>query len=231
MTPSAQPPVPHGPPGDVLIVDDHELIGTSLTLALRAEGLAAHGRGAGGPDAIVAAAARRRPGVVLLDLDLGRDPAGRPVDGVDLVDPLRAGGWRVVVLSGTADRTRVGAALDEGAVAAVPKHAPMPVLLRAVRAALAGREVMPAEHRDRLIAAFRQRRAERGAVAAKLELLTAREREVLALLADGHRAQAVADRFVVSLATVRTQIRAVLTKLGVSSQLEAVALLRSATER
>ena len=54
---------------------------------------------------------------------------------------------------------------------------------------------------------------------------------MLALLAAGHRAQAVADRFVVSLATVRTQIRAVLTKLGVSSQLEAVALYRDATER
>jgi DNA-binding NarL/FixJ family response regulator len=51
------------------------------------------------------------------------------------------------------------------------------------------------------------------------------------MLAQGRRAQAVAEHFVVSLATVRTQIRAVLAKLEVSSQLEAVALYRKATGR
>lgn len=54
---------------------------------------------------------------------------------------------------------------------------------------------------------------------------------MLGELAKGQRAQAVADHFVVSLATVRTQIRAVLTKLEVGSQIEAVALLRRADAR
>ena len=83
---------------------------------------------------------------------------------------------------------------------------------------------MPAARRRQLVEGYLARSAERRELLAKLERLTQREREVLALLADGQRAQAVADHFVVSLATVRTQIRAVLTKLEVGSQLEAVAL-------
>jgi DNA-binding NarL/FixJ family response regulator len=213
-------------PPTVLIVDDHELVGASLQMSLRAAGLAAHHCRPGDTATVLAAAAEHVPGVVLLDLELGR---GR--DGAGLVEPLRAAGWRIVVLSGITDQARIGGALAAGAVGYVPKHAPLPALLGAVRAAVAGRAVMPAAHRDQLIALHRRRSAERGALAAKLDLLTAREREVLALLAAGHRAQVVADRFVVSLATVRTQIRAVLTKLEVRSQLEAVALYRSATER
>ena len=213
------------PPTTVLIVDDHELVGTSLQLSLAAHGLDAR-RCQPGSGAVLTAAATHDPGVVLLDLELGRG-----VDGTTMVAPLRSAGWRVVVLSGITDQSRIGAALAAGALGYVPKHAPLPALLAAVRAAIAGREVMPAARRDQLIALHERRSAERADLAAKLDLLSAREREVLALLAAGHRAQAVADRFVVSLATVRTQIRAVLTKLGVRSQLEAVALYRSATER
>jgi DNA-binding NarL/FixJ family response regulator len=99
-------------------------------------------------------------------------------------------------------------------------------LLGKVRAALAGHPVMSPETRGRLIDAARARDAERREVVAKLARLTPREREVLAELARGRRAQAVADHYVVSLATVRTQIRSVLSKLEVGSQLEAVALYR-----
>ncbi len=216
-------------PGSVLIVDDHELVGTSLLLNLRSEGIDAHLACRGGAEATLAAAARLRPGLVLLDLDLGRDAKGRPLDGARLVAPLVAAGWRVLILSGSEDQVHIGSALDAGALAWVPKNAPLPALLAAVRAAQEGRPAMPAERRDRLVALARQRGAERAEIATKLASLSQREREVLALLAQGRRAQAVADHFVVSLATVRTQIRAVLAKLEVSSQLEAVALYRRAT--
>jgi DNA-binding NarL/FixJ family response regulator len=121
--------------------------------------------------------------------------------------------------------------LDAGALAWVPKNAPLPALLAAVRAAQDGRPVMAPERRDQLIAWSRRLTAERDALTTKLARLSQREREVLAMLAQGRRAQAVAEHFVVSLATVRTQIRAVLAKLEVSSQLEAVALYRKATGR
>lgn len=206
----------------VLIVDDHELVATSLALGLRAEGLDAR------TCAPAAAVETPGPGLVLLDLDLGRDPQGRPLDGVTLVGPLRTAGWLVMVLSGTSDRSRVGAALAEGAVAALPKTAPFPRLLAAVRSVLNGEDVLSPERRRELVELHTRRSAERHDLAARLDRLTPRERDVLTHLAAGHRAQAVADRYVVSLATVRSQIRAILTKLEVSSQLEAVALHRRA---
>jgi DNA-binding NarL/FixJ family response regulator len=216
----------------VLIVDDHELVATSLMLSLRSQGLAAHHcASSGGEAGVLAASAELPPGLVLLDLDLGRDDAGRRIDGVRLVAPLRAAGWRVVILSGSADHARIGAGLAEGAMAWVPKNAPFPALLAAVRDAMDGREVMPPARREQFIELHRRRSGEQDELRAKLERLTPREREVLALLANGQRAQAVADQFVVSLATVRTQIRAVLTKLEVGSQLEAVALYRKVVRR
>jgi len=220
-------PSPHPAPDapTILIVDDHDLVGTSLAVALTAEGLRARRATGVDPAGILAEAATLRPGLALLDLDLGRDRRGRRRDGVDLVVPLTEQGWCCVVLS-AADRSRVGAALAAGAVAAVPKRAPWPVLLANVRAALDGRVVMNPEIRQELIDSFRTQDAERRDIVEKLGRLTQREREVLAELARGNRAQAVAEQYVVSLATVRTQIRSVLSKLEVGSQLEAVALYR-----
>jgi DNA-binding NarL/FixJ family response regulator len=228
---TSSPPGRRRPSSTVLIVDDHELLGEALALSLRTHGMTVHLSRAASASSVLGAAAELDPGVVLLDIDLGRDAAGRPFDGVEMVEPLRAAGWLVLMLSGTASNVRIGAALAAGALAWVPKMAPVAVLLRAIRDAQAGRDAIPPAQRDRYVALYRQRSAERDELAAKLERLTPREREVLALLAAGHRAQAVADHFVVSLATVRTQIRAVLTKLGVTSQLEAVALFRSTIER
>jgi len=220
-------PSPHPAPDapTILIVDDHDLVGTSLAVALTAEGLRARRATGVDPAGILAEAATLRPGLALLDLDLGRDRRGRRRDGVDLVVPLTEQGWCCVVLS-AADRSRVGAALAAGAVAAVPKRAPWPVLLANVRAALDGRVVMNPEIRQELIDSFRIQDAERRDIVEKLGRLTQREREVLAELAQGNRAQAVAEQYVVSLATVRTQIRSGLSKLEVGSQLEAVALYR-----
>jgi DNA-binding NarL/FixJ family response regulator len=213
----------------VLVVDDHELVATSIVMSLRSEGLSTRLCPARGVTPILAEAETLEPGLVLLDLDLGRDREGNRVDGVDLVAPFMAGGWQVLVLSGSADHARIGSALDAGALAWVPKHAPFPTLLASVREAVAGRPVMSPERRQKFIDLYHQRDAESRVLTEKLARLTQREREVLAELARGRRAQAVADHFVVSLATVRTQIRAVLTKLGVGSQLEAVALYRRAT--
>ncbi|MCO1658295.1 hypothetical protein [Pseudonocardia humida] len=80
------------------------------------------------------------------------------------------------MLSGTASNTRIGAALDAGALAWVPEMAPIAVLLRAVRAALAGRDAMPPARRDQYVAVFRRRRAEREEPAVKLGRLTPRAR-------------------------------------------------------
>lgn len=212
--------------GSVLIVDDHELVGTSLALGLRVEGEDAWFHPAPSAPAVLEAAERVPTGLLVLDLDLGRDAHGNPIDGVDLIPPLRAAGWRILILSGSSNADRVGAALAAGGFVWVAKNAPFAVLLYAIREARAGRSVLPAARREQLIELHRRREAERREIADKVRRLTPREREVLDHLASGKRAQAIAEHFVVSLPTVRTQVRAVLGKLEVGSQLEAVAMVR-----
>jgi DNA-binding NarL/FixJ family response regulator len=210
---------------NILIVDDHDLVAMSLALCLRAEGMHAQRHAARSRDGILTTVATLVPGVVLLDLDLGRGPDGEPIDGTTLVAGLCRRGWRVIVLSATADEARIGHALDAGALTCVSKTAALPVLITAIRRATQGLEAMQPERRRYLIAKYHEQQEQARVVERRLARLTDRERAVLDRLARGRRAQSIADEFCVSLATTRTQIRAVLNKLGVTGQLEAVAIL------
>jgi DNA-binding NarL/FixJ family response regulator len=212
-------------PSHVLIIDDHDLVAMSLALCLRSEGLQAQRHAARSRDGILAAVATVQPGVVLLDLDLGRGPDGAAIDGSTLVAHLCRIGWRVIVLSGTTDEPRIGRALDAGALACVPKTSALPVLITAIRRAAQGIDVMRPERRRHLIEQYRRQQEQARAVERRLARLTERERAVLDRIVHGRRAQSIAEEFGVSLATIRTQIRAVLHKLEVGGQLEAVALL------
>ncbi|MET0188719.1 MAG: response regulator transcription factor [Pseudonocardia sediminis] len=217
--------------GRVLVVDDHELVGTSLVLAMRAEGEDATYHRPSSVADVVAATSGAGPGMVVLDLDLGRDRDGDPIDGAAAVPGLVGLGWRVLVLSGTSDGSRVGAALAAGGFGWMHKNAPFPALLATIREARAGRPVMPPGRRERLIELHERRLEENRELAERLALLSPRELEVLGHLAAGKRVQTIAEHYVVSVATVRTQVRAVLTKLAVGSQLEAVALFQRVRER
>ena len=210
---------------NVLIVDDHDLVAMSLALCLRSEGMHAQRHAARSRDGILTAVATLVPGVVLLDLDLGRGPDGEPIDGTTLVAGLCRNGWRVIVLSATTDDARIGRALDAGALACVPKTAALPVLITAIRRATQGLQVMHPERRQYYVMKYQQQQEQAQVVERRLARLTDRERAVLEQLARGRRAQSIAEEFRVSLATTRTQIRAVLQKLEVNGQLEAVALL------
>ena len=229
---SNQPPISSDPrpaltTTTVLIVDDHDLVAMSLALYLRSEGLLAQRHAARSRDGVLTAAATLNPGVVLLDLDLGRGPDGAVIDGTTLIAALCRTGWRVVVLSATHDEARIGKALAAGALACVPKTAALTVLTTTVRRALQGVDVMHPGRRQHLVDRYREQQAQARAMERRLASLTERERRVLDRLARGRRAQAIATEFHVALATIRTQIRAVLHKLEVTSQLEAVALLHN----
>jgi DNA-binding NarL/FixJ family response regulator len=214
----------------VLVIDDHELFSTSLTMALRSEGFDAHtlpvacahdflGRKAVGPT-----------GLIVLDLDLGQDAEGRYVNGADLVSGLKGLGWKVLVVSASVDRPGVAAAIASGAIGSVPKSRSFDLLLDTVMTAASGDPVMTdAEHQGWLELHHRYLAQERE-VSRRLSRLSPREREVLELLTEGVRAAAIAEHFVVSMPTVRTQIRSILAKLDVGSQLEAVALFRQQPE-
>lgn len=207
----------------VLIVDDHELLAESLRITLTADGYDVVVPPVE-PGEVYQAAASTPPDVVLLDLDLG-EVGG---DGAALVEGLAVGGARVVVVSGTLDRLRLAACLESGACGYVSKAAPLDELLGAIRTAAEGGNVMPEARRQDLLAELRQARARRRAEIAPFEDLTGRERFILAQVMDGRSAAEIATGAYVTEATVRTQIRAVLNKLGVRSQLAAVAAARRA---
>jgi DNA-binding NarL/FixJ family response regulator len=209
----------------VLIIDDHDLFSTSLGMALRGQGF--HAQQVPVPQ-VAEVLSRPCPGpsgLVVLDLDLGRDAVGNWVNGADLVRGLREQGWQVLIVSGSVDKPVVAVAIAAGAIGSVPKSSSFDLLLETVVMAAAGHPVMTEVDRQQWLHRHHTYLTEERKLSRRLSQLSNREREVLELLAEGYRAAAIAERFVVSMTTVRAQIRSILAKLEVTSQLEAVALV------
>ena len=202
----------------VLIVEDHALLAQTLVIAMGAQGCRARVAELTSPQMLLQEVRALRPGVVLLDLDLGDFG-----DGLSLVQPLTELGARVLIVSGTTDRLRLAETVEQGAVGFLSKLAPFD-LLSTVLDVVAQRQVLSTARRYELMAELLSSRAARGRDLAPFTTLTPRERSVLQALAHGQRVETIAGLAVVSEATVRSQIRAVLAKLCVNSQLEAVAL-------
>jgi len=218
MTKSRDP----GSGGGVLIVEDHGLLAESLLLALRAEGLDAERVAPVTIDGILSEARRLSPTVVLLDLDLG----GEIGSSVGLIPPLQELGAQVVMVTGITDPARLAECLEAGATGLIDKTTSFDQLVDSVReVAELGTIVSPAR-REALLAELRRQRRDDQRRREPFERLTPREREVFAALMDGKPAEVIATESFVSLATVRSQIRTILLKLGVNSQLTAVALAR-----
>lgn len=215
------------PVAPVLIVDDHPLVAVALTAALRDLGLDVVRVDPAVDGGLRTGLARARSGLVVLDLDLGQDAAGTVVDGVSLVPTIRAEGWQVLLLTGSQDRPRIAAAVAAGALGWLPKSLPFPEIVTTVAGAAHGRQVFDPHRRDVLVAEHHATRSARSDLDRRWARLTPREREVLGCLVEGKRVAEVAREFVVAEGTVRTQVRSILAKLEVRSQLEAVALARA----
>jgi len=206
----------------VAIVDDHALLAEALVIALRGQQLDAHCVSPSDDDDRQSVERRvldTDPSIVVLDLDLGS--AG---DGMALVAGLNKRGIDVVVLTGSVDRTRHGEALAQGAAAVLSKSAPFSDIVAAIRLVSEGRPVMPPDQQKTLIADWRKVAAARRDLRRRFSLITRREAEVLGLLMDGRHVNEIARLRFVSESTVRTQVKSILAKLEVSSQLTAVGL-------
>ena len=203
----------------IRVVDDHELLAHSLAYALQGRGFAAT------PLVVTDIEAARDelladlPDVVLLDLQLGG--AGH---GQTLVRPLTEAGIRVLIVSGVTDSCEIAATIEAGAVGFVSKVHAFEVLLETAEAVARGERIMTDDARHTLLGELRRHRAASRAGRRPFDSLTSREREVLHGLCHGESVTVIAAKCVVSVATVRTQVRAILVKLGVGSQLEAVAM-------
>jgi DNA-binding NarL/FixJ family response regulator len=202
----------------VVIVDDHRLLADSLALALEGHGIRAILPTLSTPEALLADVIEHRPDLVLLDLDLGGDLG----DGSRLVRPLVEAGLRVLIVTAASDVEQMARAVELGAVGVVAKNGPFPELLDSVVTAARGGEVMAPIVRLHLLDEARRRREQRRAALAPFGRLTERESQVLRELTRGRTVAAIARTSVVSEATVRSQVRCILIKLGARTQLEAV---------
>jgi NarL family two-component system response regulator LiaR len=200
-------------PVRVLLVDDHAMVRRGLAAFLKAfDDLELAGEAASGEEAL-RRCSEIRPDVVLMDLMMpGMDGAAttRAILG-------RFPTVRIVALTSFREEELVQGALQAGAIGYLLKHVSADDLAIAIRAAHAGQSTLAPEAVQALV---------HSAVQPPLpgHDLTAREREVLALLVEGLNNAAIAERLVVSLSTAKAHVSNVLTKLGVSSRSEAVAL-------
>ncbi len=205
----------------ITIIDDHALFAESLAISLRSEGYtvrrvdltANHSSLA----SVLAATLRTEPRVVLLDLDLGHIG-----DGLRIIDPLAATGVSVVVVTGSADRVRWGNCLRRGAKTVLPKSCPLDEVMSCVRRAADGLVLMAPDERSALMELAATELVQLQEIRERLERLTRREMEILGDLMHGHQVREIARRSVVSEATVRTQVKAILAKMDTNSQLSAV---------
>jgi DNA-binding NarL/FixJ family response regulator len=214
-----------GDPTRVLIVDDHTLLAESLAMALRLRDFDEVEVRSGDLDgeAILADVNRLKPDVVLLDLFLGTFGPSIP-----LITPIHERGPKVLVLTASQDPVMLARCLEAGAAGVFDKAQPFDDLLTYVVDAALGHSTMRPAARDVLLAHLADHRRDTDALRASFARLTEREAAVLEAIVAGSNADEIAARLTVAVSTVRSHIRAIFDKLGVNSQLAAVALARRA---
>jgi DNA-binding NarL/FixJ family response regulator len=204
----------------VLVVDDQELVRSGFCVILdTVDGITVVGEAANG-QAAVAEAAARRPDVVLMDI---RMPG---MDGLEATRLITRGSAapKVVMLTTFDLDEYVYEALRAGASGFLLKDSPRADLIAAVRAAAAGHALLAPSVTRRLIEVFARRPPEISPSPARLASLTAREREVLVLLARGGSNAEIAAALFITEATVKTHVGNLLAKLGLRDRVQAVIL-------
>jgi DNA-binding NarL/FixJ family response regulator len=204
----------------LLIVDDQELVRTGFRLFLETQDdLEVVGEAGDGAEAIERAK-ELRPDVVLMDV---RMPG---MDGVEATARLTAAGIeprpRVLVLTTFDLDEYVFGALRAGAAGFLLKDVPRERLLEAIRVVHAGEALLSPSITRRLIEDFATRTNPLEPPTGVLEQLTPREREVLVLVARGLSNSEIAQRLVVTEATVKSHVGSVLMKLDVRDRVQAV---------
>ncbi len=207
----------------VLVVDDQELVRSGFCVILEAaEGITVVGEAASG-EAAVAAAAAHQPDVVLMDV---RMPGMGGLEATRLLTRSSPNPQtpKVIMLTTFDLDEYVYEALRAGASGFLLKDSPRADLIAAVRAVGAGQAMLAPTVTRRLIEAFARRPAETSPAPSRLASLTAREREVLVLLARGGSNTEIAAALFVSEATVKTHVGNLLAKLGLRDRVQAVIL-------
>ncbi|MDX6517014.1 MAG: hypothetical protein QOH73_2680 [Gaiellaceae bacterium] len=201
----------------VLVADDQDMVRSGFRLLLAREpdidvvAEAADGRAA------VGEAARNAPDVVLMDI---RMPL---LDGLEATRQIVATNpaAQILILTTFDEDAYLYEALQAGAAGFMLKDAPAADLIEAIRILARGDALLAPAITRRVIAEFARRRRDPEA-RAHLDRLTAREREVLGLIARGMSNAEIAAALVVSAATIKTHAARIIQKLGVRDRVQAV---------
>ena len=191
-----------------LIADDHEVVREGLRLALsKATHIRVIGDAADG-EAAVSLAERRRPDVVIMDVRMGG------IDGFEAASRIRkvVPGAAVVMFTAHAERNLLTRGREAGARGYVLKEAPHSTIIRAIERVAGGGDFVDPNLAPSLLSSDRE------------GLLTAREREILQLLADGMSNADVARKLYISQETVKSHVRHILAKLEADTRTQAVAI-------
>jgi len=208
----------------VLLADDQRVVREGLgTLLGLLDGIELVGTAADGEEA-VALAARHDPDVVLMDLRMPR------VDGIEAIRRLTARGERprAIALTTYADDASVLGALRAGARGYLTKDAGAEEIRAAVVAVARGDAALDPAVQHHVVAALSAGAPAAGAAPGDdgpgelPDGLTPREAEVLALIAEGLTNTEIADRLVVSAATVKSHVNHIFAKAGVRDRAQAV---------
>jgi two-component system response regulator NreC len=200
----------------IMLVEDHNVVRQGLRALLEAEpDFSIIGEAADGLEALDLAE-QLKPDVLIVDIML---PG---LNGLEITRRMHQNGSgpRVVVLSMLSDEAHVYQAMINGAAAYVLKSGDSDDLVKAVREAVAGRRYLSPPFSEQILDVYAQKR--RNASHDLYETLTAREREILQLAAEGYTSAEIAERLIISPRTAETHRANMMRKLGLHNQVELV---------
>ena len=202
----------------ILVVDDHTLFREGVRLILDLETDLTFAGEAATVEEAVTLIETLRPDLVLLDLRLAQSR------GLDLLPRLvtMSGAPRVLIVTAFADEPVIADAIRLGAKGVVPKDATRDTLLSAIRTVGAGRLWLPPELTAKVITSLTS--STPSSLTDRLNLLTARERDIVVLVGEGLKNREIAERLSIAEKTIKGHLTNIFLKLGVQDRL-ALALL------
>jgi len=206
----------------VLIAEGQGLVRAGFRLLLEAQGDMVVTADAATADDAVAAARATQPDVVLMDLDL---PGVGGIEATSrILDAFPAGATHVVMLMTSRSDEAVFGALRAGATGLLLKDTEPDELVEAVGVVARGEALLAPDLATRLVADFVSRPERLRCTPDQLEELTAREREVVGLVASGLGNEEIAERLVITRATAKTHVSRALGKLQARDRAQLVVL-------
>jgi DNA-binding NarL/FixJ family response regulator len=207
----------------ILLIEDNRLFRMGLTALLKKqEGLKLLASSEQ-PERIPKLGRWQRPNVILLDLGLGERGSLQVVRGIRATYPEA----RLIVMGLIVEESEVLGLVKEGVFGFVLKDASINDFVTSIRAVAAGQKVFPASLTDSLFSQIVEDTTRKGMVDIADVRMTAREREIVELIADGLSNKEIATRLSIATDTVKSHVHNILEKLSLRSRVQVAARARA----